>query len=85
MSMNIPNALTFVITKITNIHFVGNIVRIPYDVISITVQIKLKKVHKCCLYIDPSLASVPVREARLSMVKLEKILKLRLKKCSSNT
>ena len=65
MSMKIPNALTFVITKITNIHFVRNIVRIPYDVISFTVQIKLKKVQQCCLYIDPSLASVPVREARL--------------------
>ena len=42
----------------------------------ITVPIRLKKAQESCLYIDPS---VPVRGPWLSMVKLEKILKLRLK------
>ena len=49
----------------------------------ITVQIRLKKVHKCCLYIDSS--SAPVRDPWLRMVKSEKILKLRLKNWTSNT
>ena len=90
MSMNIPNALTFVITKIANIHFVRNVVRILYDVISITVQIRLKKVHECCLYTCFMRPWRPHRyegpcSFRLSMVKLEKILKLRPKKWFSNT
>ena len=49
----------------------------------IAVQIRLKKVHECCLYIDSS--SVPVRDPWLRMVKLEKILKLRPKNWCINT